>query len=76
MTETYSLAEATMKVIQDRRSIREWTEEPIRFPRGGAVAQVHFAGSTDQAAASLPELSPGARAELGWPPPAGGSTKR
>jgi nitroreductase len=29
MTETYSLAEATMKVIQDRRSIREWTEEPV-----------------------------------------------
>ena len=29
MSETYTLAEATMKVIQDRRSIREWTEEPI-----------------------------------------------
>ena len=29
MSETYSLAEATLKVIQDRRSIREWTEEPI-----------------------------------------------
>jgi nitroreductase len=29
MSETYSLAEATMKVIQDRRSIREWTEEPV-----------------------------------------------
>jgi nitroreductase len=29
MAETYSLAEATMKVIQDRRSIREWTEEPV-----------------------------------------------
>jgi len=29
MPETYTLAEATMKVIQDRRSIREWTEEPI-----------------------------------------------
>jgi nitroreductase len=29
MSETYTLVEATMKVIQDRRSIREWTEEPI-----------------------------------------------
>jgi nitroreductase len=29
MPETYTLAEATMKVIQDRRSIREWTAEPI-----------------------------------------------
>jgi len=29
MPETYTLAEATMKVIRDRRSIREWTEEPI-----------------------------------------------
>jgi nitroreductase len=29
MLETYTLAEATMKVIQDRRSIREWTEEPV-----------------------------------------------
>ena len=29
MSETYTLADATMKVIQDRRSIREWTEEPV-----------------------------------------------
>ena len=29
MSETYSIAEATMKAIQDRRSIREWTTEPI-----------------------------------------------
>ena len=29
MPETYTLAEATMKVIQDRRSIREWTEDPV-----------------------------------------------
>jgi nitroreductase len=29
MPDTYTLAEATMKVIQDRRSIREWTDEPI-----------------------------------------------
>lgn len=29
MSETYTLAEATMKVIQDRRSIREWTDEPV-----------------------------------------------
>jgi nitroreductase len=29
MPETYTLAEAALKVIQDRRSIREWTEEPI-----------------------------------------------
>ena len=29
MADTYTLAEATMKVILDRRSIREWTEEPI-----------------------------------------------
>jgi nitroreductase len=29
MPETYSLAEATFKVIQDRRSIREYTPEPV-----------------------------------------------
>jgi nitroreductase len=29
MSETYTLAEATLKVIQDRRSIREWTAEPV-----------------------------------------------
>ncbi len=29
MAETYTLADATMKVIQDRRSIREWTDEPV-----------------------------------------------
>jgi nitroreductase len=29
MPETYSLADATMKVIQDRRSIREYTPEPV-----------------------------------------------
>ncbi len=29
MTETYNLVDATMKVIQDRRSIREYTEEPV-----------------------------------------------
>jgi 5,6-dimethylbenzimidazole synthase len=29
MAETYTLTEATMKVIQDRRSIREWTAEPV-----------------------------------------------
>jgi len=29
MSDTYDLVEATMKVIQDRRSIREYTEEPV-----------------------------------------------
>jgi nitroreductase len=29
MSETYNLVEATMKVIQDRRSIREFTDEPV-----------------------------------------------
>jgi len=29
MSETYSLVDATMKVIQDRRSIREFTEEAV-----------------------------------------------
>lgn len=29
MSETYSLVEATMKVIQDRRSIRDYTDEPV-----------------------------------------------
>lgn len=29
MSETYNLVDATMKVIQDRRSIREFTEEPV-----------------------------------------------
>jgi nitroreductase len=29
MSETYSLIDATMKVIQDRRSIRNFTEEPV-----------------------------------------------
>jgi len=29
MSETYSLVDATMKVIQDRRSVREYTAEPV-----------------------------------------------
>ena len=29
MSETFSLAEATLKAIQDRRSVREFTNEPI-----------------------------------------------
>jgi nitroreductase len=29
MSDTFTLAEATMKVIQDRRSIREYTAEPV-----------------------------------------------
>ena len=29
MSETYGLAEATLKVIQDRRSIRDYTAEPV-----------------------------------------------
>ena len=29
MSETFTLADATMKVIQDRRSIREYTAEPV-----------------------------------------------
>jgi len=29
MSETYNLIDATMKVIQDRRSIREYTTEPV-----------------------------------------------
>ena len=29
MSETYSLADATMKVIQDRRSIRDYSDEPV-----------------------------------------------
>lgn len=29
MSETYNLFDATMKVIQDRRSIREFTDEPV-----------------------------------------------
>lgn len=29
MAETYNLVDATMKVIQDRRSIREYTAEPV-----------------------------------------------
>jgi nitroreductase len=29
MTDTYNLVDATMKVIQDRRSIREFTDEPV-----------------------------------------------
>jgi len=29
MSETYTLADATMKVIQDRRSIREFSSEPV-----------------------------------------------
>ena len=29
MSETYNLIDATMKVIQDRRSIRDYTDEPV-----------------------------------------------
>lgn len=56
------------EVREDARiPLREWTEQPIRFPRGGASVQVHFTGPAARAAPSFPELSPGARSELGWP---------
>jgi nitroreductase len=29
MSETYTLVDATMKIIQDRRSIRDYTDEPV-----------------------------------------------
>jgi nitroreductase len=29
MSDTFTLVDATMKVIQDRRSIRDYTDEPI-----------------------------------------------
>ena len=29
MSETYNLVDATMKIIQDRRSIRNFTDEPV-----------------------------------------------
>lgn len=29
MSETYSLTEAAIKIIQDRRSIRDYTDEPV-----------------------------------------------
>ena len=29
ISDSYSLVEATMKIIQDRRSIREYTAEPV-----------------------------------------------
>jgi hypothetical protein len=58
-------------VFEIRESTRvpllEWSEEPIRFPRGGAFVQVSFTGRTARAAPPLVELSPGARTELGWP---------
>lgn len=50
-----------------RIALLEWSEQPVRFPRGGATAQVSFSGRTARAAPPFPELSPGARAELGWP---------
>jgi hypothetical protein len=64
-------------VREDTRiPLRDWTEQPIRFPRGGASVQVHFSGSTAQAAPPFPELSPGARAELGWPQQTPRTTER
>ena len=29
MSDTYNLADAAMKIIQDRRSIRDFTDEPV-----------------------------------------------
>ena len=29
MSETYNLVDAAMKIIQDRRSIREFSDEPV-----------------------------------------------
>ena len=56
------------EVREDTRiPLREWTEQPIIFPRGGASVQVHFTGPAAQRGPSFPALSPGARAELGWP---------
>lgn len=67
LTDLVRQQRGVFEVREDTRiPLREWTEQPIRFPRGGASAQVHFTGSTAQAAPPFPELSPGARAELGW----------
>ncbi len=65
------------EVREDTRiPLREWTDQPFRFPHDGALMQVHFTGQATQAAPSFPELSPGARAELGWPQQTDRSTKR
>ena len=68
LTDLVRQQRGVFEVREDMRMpLREWTEQPIRFPRGGASVQVRFTGPAAQAAPSFPELSPGARAELGWP---------
>jgi hypothetical protein len=69
LTDLVRQQRGVFEVREDTRiSLREWTEQPFRFPRGGATAQVRFVGSSAEAAPSFPALSPGARAELGWTP--------
>ena len=68
LTDLVSKQQGVFEVREDTRvPLREWTEQPIRFPRSGASVQVHFTGPAAQTAPPFPELSPGARAELGWP---------
>jgi hypothetical protein len=77
LTDLVRQQRGVFEVREDTRiPLREWTQQPIRFPRGGASVQVHFTGATAQAAPSFPDLSPGARAELGWPQQTDRSTER
>jgi hypothetical protein len=46
MSDTYSLVEATMKVIQDRRSIRDYTDEPVADQDLDMVRMPNHGGSS------------------------------
>lgn len=77
LTDLVRQQRGVLEVREDTKiRVRDWTELPIRFPRGGATVQVRFSGPTAQAAPAFPDLSPGARAELGAPPPAPRTTER
>jgi hypothetical protein len=69
LTDLVRKGQGLLEVREEMRvPLREWTEQPIRFPRGGASVQMRFSGPAAWGAGSFPKLSPAARAELGWPP--------
>jgi hypothetical protein len=68
LTDLARKGQGGLEVRQEMRlPLREWTDQPIRFPWGGASVQMRFSGWASSDAAPFPKLSPGAQAELGWP---------
>jgi nitroreductase len=68
MTEMYNLVDATMKVIQERRSIREYTDEPVSDQDLGMIlesARLAPSGENAQPWRFIVVKDPGTRKKLG-----------